>query len=242
VVTAMNPRLTIIKKSIKAQMLLAGTAKSLKTNGVWWVDDKLMSRNGTDIVDILAAKDVTIGGVHNKINIAAACAAALCLDIPATSIRKAVKDFKGLPQRLETIASCHGVTFINDSASTNPVTAIAALEAMQSPTIMLVGGRNKGLDFGKLADAIINCKYLSKLIAYGESGPEIAEILDQRNFHQYEMVTGFFTAMQQALAIAAKGDTILLSPAAASFDEFNNSVDRGKKFNQSVHEYCHRKF
>jgi len=242
IITASNPRLALIKKSVQGQMMLVGQAKSAVSTGVWWLDDKLMYRKGTHVLTILSDKDVTIVGIHNKINIAAAAAAAICLGIEIKSICRGVADFKGLPQRLEHIATCHGVKFINDSASTNPVTAAAALKAITGPVVMLIGGRNKGLNYALLVDEMLRAKHLKHVICYGECGPEIGEMLRKKNYREYEIVTGFFGAMQIAVSTVQPGDTILLSPAAASFDEFNNSVERGKKFNHLVHEYCRRKF
>ena len=141
--------------------------------------------------------------------------------------------------RLDNIGAYGGVTYINDSASTNPQTTLAATQAVSGRTILLMGGRNKGLDYGDLVAGMKKENKIKRVITYGEFGPELYEILTKAGVGGVEWAESMVAALRRAMALAERGDTVLLSPGAASFDEFDNYQARGQAFNKEVHAHYH---
>jgi UDP-N-acetylmuramoylalanine--D-glutamate ligase len=169
-------------------------------------------------------------GKHNLENIAAAAAVARVLKIPEAKTRTAVKEFKGLPHRLQKILTKDSITYIDDSISTNEDSTIAAINAFETPIILIVGGSSKGLDYQKLGAAIKSAKHLKGLIVVGEEGPRILHITEGYKGTVLTGARNMPEIVSQAKSIAEPGDTILLSPAAASFDMFKNYKDRAEQF------------
>lgn len=173
-------------------------------------------------------------GKHNLENIAAAVAACRAYGVAETQIRAGVSAFKGAAQRLEVIAEKNGIKYVNDSASTNPDSTIAAVNAFHESVILIVGGSDKKLDYNQFGKEIINTPQIKALIVIGEITPKI--IKSVYGF-QGMILTGaknMKEIVEQANSVAQKGDVVLLSPASASFDMFVNSKDRGEQFNQFV--------
>lgn len=190
---------------------------------------------------LLDVSDVKLLGRFNLENVTAAIAAAYAAGVSDPEIIKtAVKDFHGLPHRLELVAGINEVKYYNDSFSTTPETAIAALTAMTWPVIMMVGGSEKNSDYGELGKSIA-AGQVKALVLIGLTGQRIAaaakaegfkgEILDLQSCPMDEIVNG-------AAKIARPGDVVLLSPAAASFDKFSNYKQRGELFKKFVTRLC----
>lgn len=184
---------------------------------------------------IIPISQIKLRGRFNLNNVTAAIAAAWAggaRDLP--SIRKTLSEFSGLPHRLEFVAEIKGVKFYNDSFATTPETTIAALTSFAEPIVLLVGGSEKNVDFGNLAKAIASHK-VKTILPLGQTGQKIAaaaraagyegRIVDQKFSSMREIVRHAFEA-------AGSGDTILLSPACASFDMFKNAKDRGDQFRE----------
>lgn len=171
-------------------------------------------------------------GPHNRENIAAASLAALAVGIDAERIQQTIDTFQPLAHRLEPVATIDGIRFVNDSKATNVDAVIRALECYHQPVVLIMGGRNKGYDFNLLADQVR--KRVKKLIVIGEAGPEIMTALAHVPKEGAETATDMDQAVRQAYASAARGDTVLLSPACASFDMFSSYTDRGETFRRSV--------
>jgi UDP-N-acetylmuramoylalanine--D-glutamate ligase len=173
-------------------------------------------------------------GPHNRENIAAACLAALAFGADPAGIQKAVDQFQGLDHRMESVATVNGVSFVNDSKATNVDAVVRALECFDSPVILIMGGRNKGYDFSPL-DSHIR-RRVKRLILYGEAGPEIQAVLGNSAIDGSERTKDLSQAVSLAYAQAAAGDTVLLSPACASFDLFGSYAERGESFRRLVKE------
>ncbi len=198
-------------------------------------------RGGRDVA-IMPVVELAILGRHNVSNAMAAMAAAWLFGIQAAAMRHAAAAFAGVEHRLETVATIDGVRFVNDSQGTQPDAVIAALSAFARPLILIAGGRDKGVDLSALGP--IAAGRADAAILIGESGPALAELFRARGVARVELAPSLETAVERADAIArellsegrAAGSpaTVLLSPAAASFDMFVDYEARGRAFKAAV--------
>ncbi len=183
---------------------------------------------------ICKISDVPLLGAHNLENICAAVAA--CYDIihDTDILERAIKTFKSLPHRLQPIAEIDGVQYIDDSISTNPDTAIAALKTFPEPKVVILGGSDKGLNFTDLATEITrsNVKYI---IIMGSTANKIVESLKKVRFSDFQVGPD---DMHEVVKISSQkaepGNIVLLSPGCASFGLFRNYKDRGEQFSAAV--------
>lgn len=185
---------------------------------------------------IMDTNEVKLLGRHNLENVCAAIAATWDItngDIEA--IRSAVSNFSGLEFRLQRIRELDGVQYINDSFSTTPETSIAAIKSFTEPKILIVGGSDKGIPFDDLADEIV-ANNIKKVLAIGDQGQVIAELLSQKGYHDFELegLNSMEAIVNKARAAASPGDVVLLSAGAASFGMFKDYKDRGKQFTDAV--------
>jgi UDP-N-acetylmuramoylalanine--D-glutamate ligase len=171
-------------------------------------------------------------GPHNRENIAAAGLAALATGATLEGVQKALDAFEGLSHRIETVRTLHGIRFVNDSKATNVDAVLRALECFDDPVVLIMGGRNKGYDFAALWDHVQ--QRVKKLIVIGEAGDEIVRALGRAPAQGAEKAGDLERAVQLAYACAAPGDTVLLSPACASFDMFSSYAERGERFRRVV--------
>lgn len=141
-------------------------------------------------------------------------------------------DFGGIAHRMEFFHEAEGIRFYNDSASTVPEAAVAALEAFSEPPVLICGGTNKNLNFTPLAE---NASKAKSLYLLGGSGTDILiKLLKARNIPYYGPYAGFNTLLQDMKPNLEKGDAVVLSPGAASFELFTNEFDRGNQFKERV--------
>ena len=191
---------------------------------------------------IMPADELAIPGAHNVSNALAAIGAALAFGVAPDAIRSAARAFTGVEHRLEPVAIVDGVRFINDSQGTQPDAVIAALRAFGPPVVLIAGGRDKGIDLGALAPVVAERAVGAVLI--GESGPTLEASFRAAGLTRTERATDLEDAVRRADEMAraaiAPGDpdagmaTVLLSPAAASFDMFTDYAARGRAFKAAV--------
>lgn len=184
---------------------------------------------------ICSLSDIKLRGLHNLDNIAAAVLAARASGVSIDVIRRTVKSFKGLEHRLETVRKVGGVLYINDTFSTVPETAVAALESFTEPIILIAGGSEKGSDFTDLGKVIVKNR-VKTLIAIGRMTQRIVTAAKNAGYDG-KIITGLRTMHDIVTAAqreATAGDVVLLSPACASFDMFVNYKDRGYQFKHEV--------
>jgi UDP-N-acetylmuramoylalanine--D-glutamate ligase len=184
---------------------------------------------------ILRTDEVKLHGRHNLENICAAIATTWDLvGGNVEAIRSVLTSFSGLEFRLQEVRDLNGVKYINDSFSTTPETAIAALKSFSEPKIAIVGGSDKGIPFDSLADEIMKTN-VRHVIAIGDRGPVIADLLRQRGYQAItENLSSMMEIVQTSQRLAQAGDVVLLSTGCASFDMFKDYKDRGNQFNQAV--------
>lgn len=180
--------------------------------------------------------EVGLIGRHNLENICAAIAATWqIIGGNIGAINKVVASFTGLPHRLEFVRQLNGVRYFDDSFSTTPETAVAAIKAFEEPKVLILGGSDKGIPFNKLADAVV--RYNVRLVlAIGETGITIARLLRDRGFDKVieNNLGDMESIVAAARAVAETGDIVLLSPGCASYDMFPNYKVRAEQFQKQV--------
>lgn len=175
--------------------------------------------------------DFALKGKHNQYNTMAAGIASATIGIRKEKIREAIQTFESLSHRMEPVATIRGVEFINDSKATNVNSTWYALESMTKPTILILGGIDKGNDYSLLSEMVK--EKVKAIICMGADNRKIHEAFQ----HDAPVIVNTANAQDAVLAsfrLASKGDVVLLSPACASFDLFKNYEDRGDQFKQAV--------
>jgi UDP-N-acetylmuramoylalanine--D-glutamate ligase len=173
-------------------------------------------------------------GDHNLENAIAAAAAARAAGVDAADIDRALREFAPLPHRLEPVAGAAGVEFVNDSKATNPDATIQALTAFPAGVHLILGGSLKGADFAGLARAVA-AGPVARVYLIGPAAESLAAALDAAGVASERSGT-LEAAVQAAAANARPGETVLLSPACASFDQFRDYEDRGESFRRLARE------
>jgi len=202
------------------------------SEGVWVDGDQVKVKDTV----ICSVDDIALIGRHNWDNVCAAVAATWPIVQDPAPIKQAIKAFKGLEHRLEPVAEAGGVTYINDSYSSNPSPTLAALQAFDQPKVLILGGSRRHLSYEGLARAIKQSN-VRQVIIIGAISSQITAALDQVGFSDYILGAADMTEIVAAAAKAARpGDVVLLSPGAPSFDMFKNFKQRGASFKRAVGE------
>lgn len=173
-------------------------------------------------------------GRHNQENLLCGSLLAFLAGVEPDKIGAAIRTFVGVRHRMEEIPTPAGVLYINDSKATNPDSAIKALESFSQPVILIAGGRNKGSKFDELARVIK--QRVKELILVGESSAEIRDAVLRSGFRNIHMVIDYRAAVKIAAQLTKAGDVVMLSPACASWDMFDNYEQRGDLFCQLVRD------
>jgi UDP-N-acetylmuramoylalanine--D-glutamate ligase len=180
---------------------------------------------------LIATKEIRIAGRHNWANAMASLALGEAVGLPMPGMTDVLRSFPGLPHRCQWIAELNGVNWYEDSKGTNVGATLAALEGMPGNKVVLIaGGQGKGQDFAPLRPAV--SARARAVVLIGEDAPLIAKALAESV--QLISAGSMEEAVEHAAAAAQPGDTVLLSPACASFDMFTNYVARGEAFNAAV--------
>jgi UDP-N-acetylmuramoylalanine--D-glutamate ligase len=205
---------------------------SLSARADAWLDAGAgLLRLGDD--ELMPRRDLPLLGKHNVANALAAALAVSVADAsfagpePRARIARALRNFQPLSHRLELLGEFRGVQWINDSKATNVGAALVALQAMERPTVLLLGGRHKGEPYAPLIDEIR--RTVKRVIAYGEAAPLIArELAGVTDIHA--LGNSFEDVVAEARMAAQRGDAVLLSPACSSYDMFSSYEERGDRF------------
>jgi UDP-N-acetylmuramoylalanine--D-glutamate ligase len=180
--------------------------------------------------------ETSLPGLHNRENIAAMFRVAQNLGVSEAICKKIVRDFTGIPFRQEKIAEIDGVTYINDTTASTPTATIKALQGAICPTIWITGGSDKNIPFDELITEVKDNKNLKNIVILGSKN--IPNYINQLKNIAGDKILGTVASMQKAVdlsrSVAVSGDSILLSPAFASFDLFQNEFERGRQFNDIV--------
>jgi len=214
---------------IKSQKLYFTMNEQLKDDGAYLNENELVINVNGEPFSI-SINELSLKGKHNQYNSMAAGISARVAEIRDTSIRESLKSFTAIEHRMETIGNIRGIEFINDSKATNLNSVWYALESMKKPTVLILGGVDKGNDYSEITE-LVSTK-VKAIVCLG---------IDNSHIHKYfdgvvpiVDTTTITDAVQEAYALASPGDCVLLSPACASFDLFKNYEDRGEQFKTSV--------
>jgi UDP-N-acetylmuramoylalanine--D-glutamate ligase len=180
--------------------------------------------------EIIATSEISIRGMHNLYNSMAAALVGRILGIREASLRATLRNFKGVEHRLEFVRELDGVRYINDSKATNVDSVWYALQAFEQPIVLILGGRDKGNDYTRLKE--LAKKHVRLIVAIGESAAKVEA--EFANVVPVRRVSSMEEAVSVSRKLAKSGDIVLLSPACASFDWFQNYEHRGRVFKQLV--------
>ena len=215
--------------TIKAQLIPFSITKILEKGA--FLKNDIMEIQITEEELAMPIENMALEGKHNLKNAMAATSVANILKIRKKTIRESLSNFQGVEHRLEKVLKINNVQYINDSKATNVNAVFYALDSMTTPTVWIVGGVDKGNDYNELM-ALVNEKVKS-IICIGIDNSKIFEAFGNIVDVMVE-VESMVDAVKTAQHIAEKGDTVLLSPACASFDLFKNYEDRGNQFKEAV--------
>lgn len=208
---------------------------------LWVEDDRVMTRQSDKISELMPVSEVGLNGRGNLENVLAALSVGLLHGIPAEKMRPAVREFSGLPHRLEYVGKFKEIEFYNDSLATVPEATIAGCEALgENVETLILGGLDRKLDQEKLADYLINHRQIRNLILFPETGIKIGQLISRGTDHGKNLfrVTDMKSAIRTAFQKTGAGKICLLSPAAPSFNLFKDYADRGEQFKKFVKEFA----
>ena len=220
----------INKGQVKAQLLPFSLEKTFE-RGAWSLDEKNMYVNVNQNIFEMSTKDLTIKGKHNLKNAMGATMVAKLLNVRNENIRNSLMTFQGVPHRLEFVREVEGVRYINDSKATNVNSVYYALDSMEEGLVWIVGGQDKGNDYTPLIPYV--SKKVKAIVCLGLDNQKIIQTFQSIvptiiETHSME------DAVQVGRGLSQEGDTVLLSPACASFDLFQSYEDRGNQFKHYV--------
>jgi UDP-N-acetylmuramoylalanine--D-glutamate ligase len=224
-----DPRVWFLRAGLSAQVMSFGLGPAEFTPAIGCDGGDLIfdirTRHGR-----ISLKRLRLEGRHNIANVMAAAAAALVCGIEPRAIETALADFTGLPHRMEFVAERGGVSYVDDSKGTNVASVVEALAAVRAPVILIAGGMDKRGDYRPLREPL--GEKVRLLILIGAARETMRAALEGAT--EIELVQTLGEAIRHAAAIARRGDTVLLSPACSSFDQFKNYAERGRIFQELV--------
>jgi len=224
----------IIKKELlkkKYEMTLMPFSDEVKEGMAAYIENDELIIDYQNKTNLMTIHDFALKGRHNTYNSMAAAIAGKILNIRKEVIRESLADFQGVEHRLEPVITVCGINFINDSKATNVNSTWYAIECMENNIIWIVGGVDKGNDYSELFPVVK--KKVKAIVCLGKDNKKIIEAFKDKVATIVE-TTSMEEAVRSSYYLAKKGETVLLSPACASFDLFKNYEDRGRQFKQAV--------
>ncbi|OGY28904.1 MAG: UDP-N-acetylmuramoylalanine--D-glutamate ligase [Candidatus Woykebacteria bacterium RIFCSPHIGHO2_12_FULL_45_10] len=229
----------VFAKETKAEKVWVSLT-SEEDPGVFVKDDKIWRWFKGKYEEVINTNEVRLPGQHNLENACAAVAAASIVGVSAAVIRNTLKEFPGLEHRLELVREWKDKIFYNDSFSTTPETAIAALRSFTKPMSVILGGSSKNSDYTELGTEVVNNPHLVNAVLIGKTAGEIRKAIKQAGKPKAKLINGkgkFEEIVKLATQVTPKGGIVLLSPACASFDMFENYKQRGLEFKKIVNNF-----
>ena len=223
--------LRLSQSEIKPKIIYFSRKEILK-EGIFVENEQIVACIGNTKEYIMDVKDILLLGQHNLENVLAAVSISLLAGIDKSIIKQEVMNFRGVEHRLELVRTYNDVNYINDSKATNPDSSIKALEAMNTPVILIAGGMDKQSDYSSFIDSCI--PKVKHLILLGETKDVIEKTAISKGLVNITKVEDMKQAVDVAFLKAKEGDTVLLSPACASWDMYESFEHRGKDFKNCV--------
>ncbi|MNQ03096.1 UDP-N-acetylmuramoylalanine--D-glutamate ligase [compost metagenome] len=220
-----------LKNNKTKAKLIPFSLKETFSEGAYIKDNKMEVKINQEELT-METEHIALEGKHNMKNAMAATSVAKLMQIRNATIRESLSNFQGVEHRLEKVLKIQNVQYINDSKATNVNATFFALDSMNTPTVWIVGGVDKGNDYNELMSLVR--EKVKAIICLGVDNRKIIDVFGNVVDIMVE-VTDMNDAVRMAQRLTEKGDTVLLSPACASFDLFENYEDRGRQFKQAVH-------
>lgn len=228
VLNADDPTCVEMMQRTKAQVVWFSRRKQV-SSGAFVENGRVLFRSSGAQHQIMQVSEIPLKGAHNLENVLAAVCAGMLMGCQPEQIREAVRAFKAVEHRLEYVATIRGVQYFNDSKATNVDATIKAIESFPANIHLILGGKDKGSDYSVLNELIRN--RVKRVYTIGAAASKIeSQIVGAEVFHAETLET----AVKRATASAVDGDVVLLAPACASFDQFNNYEHRGRVFKEVV--------
>lgn len=203
-------------------------------HGVCLRDHTIISVQNGIQTPICQTGDILIPGPHNLENAMAAAAVAVAYGVSPEVIRHTLQTFTGVEHRIETVRTVNSVTYINDSKGTNVASTLKAIQSMEAPSVIILGGYDKHTDFDVLCAAVKDSPQITHVVLLGQTAQQIEETLKKKKFHDYTLAYSLEDAVLKAGGLALPGGNVLFSPACASFDMFRDFEHRGRAFKEIV--------
>ena len=200
--------------------------------GIFLEGDQIILRTKTEEIPVVKTGDLKLLGLHNFENVMAAVAMAYCAGVDMDSIRKSVCEFTAVEHRIEYVTEKNGVAYYNDSKGTNPDAAIKGIQAMNRPTLLIGGGYDKESSYDEWIQAFDG--KVRYLVLIGQTKEKIKAAAEKNGFHDIILCEDLKEAVQVCADKANAGDAVLLSPACASWGQFDNYEQRGEMFKEFV--------
>ena len=203
--------------------------------GVYVEDGDIILEDGDKKINVLAIKDLKLMGAHNVENVLAAVGISYYMGVPVDVIRDVATSFKAVAHRIEYVDTIDGVAYYNDSKGTNPDAAIKGIQAMVAPTFLIGGGYDKGSEYDERIEAFDG--KVKWLVLIGQTAQKIADCAKRHGFNSIIFEENLQDAVAYCHENAVDGDAVLLSPACASWGQFDNYEQRGDMFKEYVRSY-----
>ena len=220
-------------KGLKAKVAWFSRKEEL-AEGAFVRDGQIVLRWKNDEKIVCPTQEVFIPGPHNLENALAAAMMAYAAGVPAPVIRYVLRTFKGVEHRIEPVRDLDGVRWYNDSKGTNVDSTIKAVETMTAPTVLILGGSDKGTPFDELAEVIVKSGQIKDVVLCGATGPKIEKALLDAGYTAIHHAKTYEETVKMCRELAVEGGNVLLSPACASFDMFSDYEQRGRIFKDLV--------
>jgi UDP-N-acetylmuramoylalanine--D-glutamate ligase len=231
VLNADDPNCVELSSKVRSQVYWFG-GRERAGDGAFVRAASMFWRKGAEEIEVLPLTDISLKGAHNVENVLAAVVVSMLAGCKAEDVRRAVKEFKAVEHRLEYVATVDGVAYYNDSKATNVDAAIKAIESFPANLHIILGGKDKGSDYAVL-NTLLSAR-AKRIYTIGAAAQKIESQLKLPLAIQVISAGTMETAVRLASETAASGDIVLLSPACASFDQFDNYEHRGRVFKQLV--------
>lgn len=230
-----DPMLLTLIPLVKSQVMLFSRKREVES-GAFVRDGQIVLRWQGAEKPVCAASEVRIPGPHNLENALAATCVAAAMGVPAPVIRHSLRTFKGVEHRIEFVRELHGVRYINDSKGTNVDSTIKAVQTMERPTAIILGGYDKHCDFTPLVKEMKASPHIRGAVLIGVTADQIEKTLEDNGFTTILRADSMEDAINKCRTLADEGWNVLLSPACASFDMFSDYEARGRIFKDIVNK------
>ena len=226
-----DPIVTEQIRQIQTEAIMMPFSEFRQEDSKAYVEDGIIHFIGPNEVWEIPREKLALRGLHNLYNSMAAGLSASILDIKNEKIRSALEDFEAVEHRLEYVDTINGVKYVNDSKATNVNSTWYALESMTTPTVLILGGKDKGNDYTEI-EGLVKEK-VKAIVCMGKDNSKLLDFFSGKVAHIAD-THSIEEAVKECAALAEEGDTVLLSPCCASFDLFKSYEDRGEKFKAEV--------